>query len=186
MEDNGASSYRRFLKGDWDGLTEIVETYYEGLVLFLTRYLGNEADAEDMAEEALFVLVDKKPSFRGDSLFKTWLYNIARNRAVKYMYKNRRSIPVSPEDLAGLAAEEEDVLVRCERSEEAEKLTKAMEHLPEDYRLVLQLKYVEEMSAKEIAAATGRTVHSINSLLKRARAALRNELAKEGLDDEKH
>lgn len=42
MDDNGASSYRRLLKGDWDGMTEIVELYYNGLVLFLKRYLGNE------------------------------------------------------------------------------------------------------------------------------------------------
>ena len=101
------------------------------------------------------------------------------------MYKNRYTIPVSAEDLAGIAIEEEDALSKCIRSEEAEKLNDAMEHLPQDQRLVLQLKYVEEMSAKEIAAASGRTVHSINSLLKRARAALRDELAKEGISHEK-
>ena len=185
MDDNGASSYRRFLKGDWDGMTEIVETYYDGLILFLNRYLGNETDAEDMAEETLLVLVNKKPAFHGKSLFKTWLYNIARNTAIKYMYKNSRTIPVSPEDLTGIRIEDEDVLSQCVRKEDAETLNKAMEHLPEDYRLVLQLKYVEEMPVKEIAAATGRTVHSINSLLKRARSALRNELLKEGFRYEK-
>ncbi len=185
MEDNGASSYRRFLNGDWDGMTEIVDAYYDGLIVFLKRYLGNETDAEDLAEETLLVLVNKKPAFRGESLFKTWLYNIARNTAVKHMYKNRLTIPVSAEDLAVIAVEEEDALSRCIRSEETEKLNDAMEHLPADYRLVLSLKYVEEMSAKEIAAATGRTVHSINSLLKRARAALRDELAKEGINHEK-
>ena len=185
MEDNGACSYRRFLKGDWDGMTEIVETYYDGLVLFLERYLSNEADAEDVAEDTLLVLVNRKPDFHGKSLFKTWLYNIARNTAIKFMYRNRRTIPVSPEDLAGLSFGEEDALARCVRAEEAEKVNAAMRHMSEDYRLVLQLKYIEGMSAKEIAAATGRTVHSINSLLKRARSVLRDELAKEGLDYEK-
>ena len=185
MDDNGARSYRRFLKGDWNGMIEIVESYYDGLVLFLKRYLGNEADAEDVAEETLLVLVNRKPSFRGNSLFKTWLYTIARNTAIKYMYKNRLTVPFSPDDLATFAFEEEDVLSRIAQDEETEVLRAAMEHLPEDYRLVLQLKYAEEMSVKEIAAATGRTVHSINSLLKRARSALREELAKEGFGDEK-
>ena len=185
MDDNGASSYRRFLKGDWNGMVEIVESYYDELVLFLKRYLGNETDAEDIAEETLLVLVNRKPSFRGDSLFKTWLYTIARNTAIKYMYKNRRTIPVSPGDLVTFASEEEDILSRCVHDEETEALQTAMENLQEEYRLVLQLKYAEKMSVKEISAATGRTVHSINSLLKRARSTLREELVKEGYGDEK-
>ena len=60
-----------------------------------------------------------------------------------------------------------------------------MLHLPEKYRLVLQLKYVEKMSAKEIAHATGQTVFGVNSILKRSRNALRDELKKEGLHYEK-
>ena len=81
--------------------------------------------------------------------------------------------------------EDEDVISQCVRKVEAEALNTAMDHLPEEYQLVLQLKYVEEMPVKEIAEATGRTVHSINSLLKRARSALRNELLKEGFRYEK-
>ncbi len=61
--DNGASSYHRFLAGDWDGLTEIVEEYYKGLVLYLNTFVNNLQDAEDMAEETLLVLTTQKPVF---------------------------------------------------------------------------------------------------------------------------
>ena len=93
--DRGASSYHRFLKGDREGLVRIVEDYYDDLVRYLTRYLGNEDDAEDMAEEALLVLMNKRPAFRGDATFKTWLFSIAKNVTLKYLYKNNRTIPTA-------------------------------------------------------------------------------------------
>ena len=60
MEDSGASSYHRYLKGDREGLVDIVEEYYDGLVRYLERFVNNETDAEDMAEETLLVLMNKR------------------------------------------------------------------------------------------------------------------------------
>ena len=185
MEDNGASSYHRFLKGDREGLVRIVEDYYDDLVRYLTRYLGSEDDAEDMAEEALLVLMNRKPAFRGDATFKTWLFSVAKNVTLKYLYKNNRTIPTAPEDLTNAAIEGDDALERCVREEKSEAVSRAMSRLPEKFRLVLQLKYLENMPVKEIAAATGRTVHGVNSMLKRSRKALKEELQKEGIHDEK-
>ncbi len=188
MIDNGACSYHRFIEGDWSGMKEIIEEYYDGLVFFLKRYMGNELDAEDMAEETLLVLVNKKPPFRGDSLFKTWLYNIGRNTAIKYLHKNRSSIPVSPEDLAALrladpssTPDDADVLSKVVKNEELSLINRALDRLPEKYRSVLLLKYIEKMTAKEIGSVLHHTEHSINSLLKRAKIALRAELSKEGI-----
>lgn len=178
--DDGASSYRRFLDGDWDGLMEIIDAYYDGLVLYLNRYLNNPQDAEDMAEETILTLTTKRPSFRGQSSFKTWLYAIGRNNALCYLRKTHREMPVSGEDLAKFAQEGSTALEECVREEEKHLLHGALQRLPEEYRRVLWLKYGEDMSVKEIALAMNRTNHSVNGLLKRARAALREELAKEG------
>jgi DNA-directed RNA polymerase specialized sigma24 family protein len=72
--DNGARNYRRFLEGDDDGLVEIVREYKDGLMLFLNTYVRNITVAEDLAEDTFVRLVTKKPSFRGTSSFRTWLY----------------------------------------------------------------------------------------------------------------
>ena len=59
--DRGADSYRRYRKGDWDGLREISEDYYCGLVAFLSQNYVNSQDAEDIAEETLLVLAERQP-----------------------------------------------------------------------------------------------------------------------------
>ena len=101
--DNGASSYHRFLNGDWDGLREITEEYYSGLVHYLNRYLNNLQNAEEMAEETIFTLAVKRPKYTPDAEFKTWLYRIGRNLTLKYLRKHKQEILSSPEDIAGYA-----------------------------------------------------------------------------------
>lgn len=59
--DYGAESYCRYLDGDNDGLKEIVETYFDGLMLYLNLFVRNLFEAEELAEETLFQLVSKRP-----------------------------------------------------------------------------------------------------------------------------
>ena len=59
--DHGEKSYRRYLDGDNDGLKEIVETYFDGLMLYLNLFVRNLSEAEELAEETLFQLISKRP-----------------------------------------------------------------------------------------------------------------------------
>ena len=68
--DNGESSLRRYMGGDNEAFGEIVETYYRGLVMFAMRYVGDEPEAENIASDALFVLMIK-PEWL--PLFQRWL-----------------------------------------------------------------------------------------------------------------
>ncbi len=178
--DNGASSYHRFLTGDWDGLTEIVEEYYKGLVLYLNTFVSNLQDAEDMAEETLFVLSTQKPDFTGKSSFKTWLYGIGRNVTCARLRKNHGTVPLSPEDMSVLVAEEQDAAKEFFRDEEKRALHRCLSRLRQDFRQVLWLRYFEDMSAAEIAAVMNKTVFGVNQLTARAKKALRKEMEKEG------
>ena len=69
--DNGASSYRRFLNGDDEGLTEIVRDYKDGLMLYLNGFVNNISTAEELMEETFFKIITKKPRFREKNPFKT-------------------------------------------------------------------------------------------------------------------
>ena len=83
--DNGASSYRRFLDGDDNGIIEIVNNYKDGLILYLNGYVNNIFIAEELTEDTFFRLIIKKPKYSGKSTFKSWLYAIGRNVAVDYI-----------------------------------------------------------------------------------------------------
>ena len=82
--DNGASSYRRFLEGDDNGIVEIIRDYKDGLILFLNRYVSNIHIAEELAEDTFFKIVTRKPRFTANGSFKTWLYTVGRNIAINY------------------------------------------------------------------------------------------------------
>ena len=69
--DNGASSYRRFLAGDDEGLADIIRTYRDGLIFYLNGFVNDIHTAEDLAEDVLVKLAVKKPAFREKSSFKT-------------------------------------------------------------------------------------------------------------------
>ena len=80
--DDGANSYRRFLDGDDNGISEIVVKYKDGLILYLNGYVSNIFIAEELAEDTFFRLITKKPRFSAKSSFKSFLYAIGRNVAV--------------------------------------------------------------------------------------------------------
>ncbi len=181
--DNGSDSYRRYLAGDDSGLAELIVTYRDGLILYLNGFVNDLNTAEDLAEDVFFRLAVRKPRFRERSSFKTWLYAIGRNEALQYL-RRERVVSVPPEALSG----EEDPSAGAEealiRSQDRLALHRCLRRLKSEYHQVLYLYYFEEFSAKEIAAVMKKSVHNIETLLYRARNAVKRELEAEGFDDE--
>lgn len=175
-----ADGYGRFLSGDWNGLKKVMEIHYQGLVLYLNRYLNNLPDAEDMAEETFYTLAVKRPKYTPKAEFKTWLYRVGRNITLKHVRKSRKEILFKPEDISGYMQTGEENLSELIREEEKGMLHSAMQRLKEEYRQVLLLRYFEGMTAEEIGAVMKRSNHSVNGLLKRAKAELKQEMKREG------
>ena len=176
----GADSYKRFLKGDNDAIGEIVEMYRAGLEYFLLSILNNEDLAEEITQDTFCYLFIKKPKFKEKSSFKTWLYQIGKNRAYKYLKKNRRFTSLDesfPEFIS-----EERMALEEKYFSDTEKLNiiSVMSSLKKEYREILWLTYFEELSNKECAVILGRKLHDIESLLYRARKALKRILQEEG------
>lgn len=181
--DNGASSYRRFLDGDDNGLAEIIKQYNTGLTLFIDSFVGNLSVADELSEEVFVKIGIKKPRFSEKSSFKTWIYSIGQNVAKDYLRKKSRSINLSLEQCSEQAGEElpeADMI----RKEENEQLYRAMLTLNKNYRQVLWLIYFENFNTKEIAEIMHKSVHSIETLSYRARQALKTKLGKEAVDSE--
>ena len=184
--DNGASSYRRFRdNGDQNALVEIIRDYKDGLILYLTSIVGNAQTAEELAEDTFVLIGTKKPKDKGKGSFKTWLYTIGRNAAIDYLRKHSKHIEVPIDDNnAALISEEDAVESAYIKKEQKIIVHKAMRKLAPAYQQVLWLIYFEELSSREAAKIMKKSVRSIESLLYRARKALRSQLETEGFDYE--
>lgn len=180
--DNGASSYRRFLDGDESGLVEIIRDYKDGLILYLNSFTGNIRAAEELAEDTFVRLGIKRPKDKGTGAFRTWLYAIGRNLAIDYL--RRRPKEVSLEEVQELAAQESALEEAYLHQERKILLHKALKKLKPEYRQILWLTYFEGYSNKEAAAIMRKSVHSVETLVYRARLALKSELVKEDFPHE--
>ncbi len=180
---NGESSYRRFLTGDDTGIVEIVRDYKDGLIFYLNSFVCNLTVAEELCEDTFVKLAVKKPHFRENSSFKTFLYTIGRNTAIDYLRKNRAD-SVALEDISETLADMENLEQSYIREERKIAVHRAMDSLKSEYRQVLWLTYFEDLSNKETAAVMKKSVHNIETLVYRARIALKKALEKEGFEYE--
>ena len=183
--DNGASSYRRFLDGDDEGLTLIIKDYKDGLILYLNGYVSNIYVAEEIMEETFFKLAVKKPKFNEKSSFKTWLYTLGRNVAVDYTRHNSKFSMSSIEDMENYIKDETNLENLYIRSERKIFIHKAMSNLKPEYRQVLWLCFFEEFTNEEIAQIMGKTKRQIENLVYRSKQSLKSLLDKEGFQYEK-
>lgn len=181
--DQSAALYRQFLSGDKDALVEIIRLHKDGLILYIysiTRHLGL---AEELAEETFVRLVVKKPRFHGKSQFKTWLYAIGHHITVDYLRRASKRSSLSFEQLDNQTDGQtlEDAYIREERNR---LLHQSLAKLNDHYSQVLYLTYFEDLTRDEVAQVMGRSKRQIENLIYHAKAALREQLRKEGFCDE--
>lgn len=181
--DNGASSYRRFLEGDKNALTEIIRDYRDGIVLYVCSFTQNICIAEEIAEEVFIKLYVKKPEFSGKSTFKTWLYSIGRFTAVDYIRKNSKLVSVPIDDFYSLE-DKTEIEKNYIKDEQRIMLHKAMQNLASDYRQVLYLIYFEDFDTSQTAKIMHKTNRQITYLLYRAKKSLKSELERKGFSYE--
>lgn len=178
--DNGAESYRRFLQGDDKAFVEIIRDYKDGLILYLNGFVNNILTAEELTEDVFFKLVTKKPRFNEKSSFKTWLYTIGRNTAVDYLRRNLKQKEVSAEEIREIEDERLSLEQSYIKQERLLLIHRTLEKLKPEYKQVLWLVYFEDFSQKETAKIMKKSVHSVETLVYRARLALKAELEKGG------
>ena len=179
--DNGASSYRRFLAGDDNGLAEIVEDYSDGLTLYLNGIVNNISVAEELMEETLFKIITKRPKFNAKYSFKTWLYTVGRNVAIDYIRHNTNLSDTPFDDLENYIQDEYDLEKLYIAEERKIAVHRALRKLNTEYRQILWLLYFDGLSNAEAAIVMKKNARQMKNLVYRAKNALKKELDKEGL-----
>lgn len=173
MEEN---AYARYLDGDDGALMDIIRPYKDGLTMYLNNYVHDLNVADDLCCETFVRLAEKKPHFRSDSSFKTFLYGIGRKVALMYIRRKKNTTEPLEDDtkiVSSLDPEEEYLIKERNR-----QLYAAMKKLKSEYAQVLWLAYFEDLSNKEIASVMKKSLSAVKVLLHRARLALKTELEK--------
>ena len=158
--------------GDPRAVRELYRLYSPRVYAIVKRLAGDDALAEDWAQEAWVRIFRALGSFRGEARFTTWLHRIAVNSALHgKRWRDRRVIREAPLDQTiPMRAQGDDALLR-------RKLEKAMAMLPERMRQVLVLHDVEGYTHEDIAGFLGVTDGTSKSQLFKARARMRELLA---------
>ncbi|MBR6807466.1 MAG: RNA polymerase sigma factor [Clostridia bacterium] len=177
---NYDDSYSRYLDGDRDALYDLVENYKSGLVLYLNSIVSDITSAEDLMIDTFTKLVIKKPKYLGKSSFKTWLYAIGRNLAIDYIKKQKRNVPL--DEIENLVSDTESVFEQVIIDERKREVHRALSKLKAEHRQALILVFFEEFEIADAARIMKKSRHQFDSLLYRAKGALRRELEKGGFD----
>lgn len=182
-----AECIRRIQAGEKHVFHDLIRPCERAIYFLLLSLLGNEADAEDAAQETVIKVYRNLHLFRGESQFRTWVLSIARNEGLGRLRKtaNRRedSLDAEIDEQTGdytpaiLTSWREVPSEALERKELSELLRKAIGELPEIYRNVILLRDIEEMDVRETAAVLGIREGAVKVRLHRARAFLQRNLA---------
>jgi RNA polymerase sigma-70 factor (ECF subfamily) len=160
-------------KGDERAFRKLAPRYAVRAIGLARRITGSDADAEEIVQEAFLRVWVNAPRWRPAAAFRTWFYRIVFNLSLN----RRRRAPFLPLEDAG---DPPDPAVgageRMERDETARLLAAAIAALPERQRAAVALTYGEKLSNAEVAAVLETSVSGVESLLVRAKRALRERL----------
>jgi RNA polymerase sigma-70 factor (ECF subfamily) len=174
----------RVQKGDKHAFDLLINKYQHRIVSLVARYVNDQAEALDVAQEAFIKAYRALGNFRGDSAFYTWLYRIAINTAKNWLVAQKRRPPAS--DVDAVDAEQYDVDSRLKdkgtpehellREEIRKTVYSTIAELPEDLRTAIVLREMEGMSYEEIATTMECPIGTVRSRIFRAREAIDEKL----------
>lgn len=147
--------------------------YKKPLLAFIMRSIKDRQDAEEVLQDSFFSFIESLRDFRGQSSLKTFLFSIAKNKTIdKLRKKQLKRLLFS--HLPDFLVESMSTVVldtSLEKKHVAEEIEKAFNRLPNDYALVLRLKYTEGYKVTEIAKKIQLSFKATESLIYRARKA---------------
>lgn len=159
--------------GDMDAFEEIVRRHQHGAFNVALGMLSDEHLAADAAQEAFLRVLEKADAYKPIAKFTTYFYSVLRRICIDYYRKKKPHLKPVFDDSESACEEPQDVLIRNENSS---AIHKAVASLPARQRMALTLKHFQHMSYKEIATVMHCSPGAVDSLLARARTALKDAL----------
>ncbi len=175
----------RIKEGDTEALRELIEAHQHRIIGAITKMLGDELDAEDLAQQVFLRVWKSAPRYEPSAKFTTWLFTIMRNLVFNELRRRKRhatqSLDAVPEGGDRPAAQAADHTAKSPDTsmldaELQDAIQAAIDSLPEVQRMAIVLRRYDEFSYEEIGAILELSVPAVKSVLFRARTELRERL----------
>lgn len=173
---NDKKLYQDFLNGNVRAFDEIVYTYKNGLISFISRYVKDIEIAEDLSQEVFVDLYINKEKYNFKFSLKTYLYTIGKYKAIDYLKKLKHYETIENLEIANEKNTEDEILLY----ESNATVVNTLKKLKKNYEIALYLADIENLSYKEIAKITKSTIPQVKVTIHRARKSLKKIIEKEG------
>jgi len=163
------------MDGDQDAFAEIVYAFQDAVYNLCYRMLNNRTEAEDAAQDAFLKAYNNLGRYDHNRSFKTWVMTIASNHCIDIIRKRRMTYVSIDEPIPAtlsLASDDPQPEQVTEMNERSARIQELLDHLQEDYRAAVVLRYWYDYSYAEIAEVLDTTESAIKSRLFRARQTL--------------
>lgn len=167
------------LDGDSKSFARLMTLYKKRVEAMGMSFFKNVTDTEDFIQEVFLKAYTKLSTFRGESLFSTWLTRIAYNIAVNSIKRRDEYVPLTDETIL---EDHSDTPEEAQiRKLTCEAIREAVNELPKQYAVCLDMYFFYDISHAEISNITGLPVNTIKSHIFRAKKILRDKLIQRGL-----
>jgi RNA polymerase sigma-70 factor (ECF subfamily) len=192
MENNRVTDeilIKEFQNGNRDSYTQLVTRYRDKIISFLYRYMHDMDSAEDLAQETFFKVYLKKDSYKDTYKFSTWLFTIASNLAKTELRKLKRRKTSSISDINEKGSSE-NIFIDENNTEkssnnESKILQKALYELDHDYKIIIILREIQELSYDVISRILQIPLGTVKSRINRGKLKLREILINYGVKNYK-
>jgi|TARA_Y100001970_G_scaffold96561_1_gene121601 RNA polymerase sigma-70 factor (ECF subfamily) len=181
---------KEFQNGDRNSYTQLVNRYRDKIISFLYRYMHDMDYAQDLAQETFFKVYLKKDSYKETYKFSTWLFTIASNLAKTELRKLKRRKTSSISDInedgtsENIFVDDEDN-VEKKSDNESKILQKALSELEHDYKIIIILREIQELSYDVISKILQLPLGTVKSRINRGKLKLREILINYGVKNYK-
>ncbi|MBL7215400.1 MAG: sigma-70 family RNA polymerase sigma factor [Phycisphaerae bacterium] len=178
---------RQCQHGDPEAMSCLIVKYQDRIYNTILKICSNRDDAAELTQDTFVKVLESIQTFRGKSSFYTWLFRVAVNLTINHCRRRFKLSPVSldatnenlekqSQRLASILADSEknDPALMAQNKELIQRILDSIGQLPEEYRLILILRDIEQMSYADIADVLELEYGTVKSRLSRARVALRN------------
>ena len=175
---------QRVKQGDTEALRELIEAHQHRVVGAVAKMLGDESDADDIAQQVFIRVWKSAPRYEPTAKFTTWLFKITRNLVFNELRRRKRHPTQSLDGTANtddrplqapdLRSKAPDSALLNDEMQAA--IQRAIEQLPEVQRMAIILRRYDEFSYEEIGEVLGLSVPAVKSVIFRARTDLREKL----------
>lgn len=170
--------YKEFLSGNNEAFNLLIIKHRKKLTRFLMCYVKNIEIAEDIAQDSFLYMIIHRKDYNFKYSFRTYLYTIAKSRALNYLKKEKRKVSLDEIDYESYKSEfniEDEVV----NKDSINKILSVIGELKEDYQIIIHLYYFQNFKYREISEILNISMSKTKMLLSRAKKSIKKVLKEE-------